>query len=396
MSDKNLWRRKVKETDPEKYSAYLEKQRQLNKKAKDLKKKKWMEEPHTHAMILDHERQLVLARSSRSSRKPIEEPTPRKAVKDMSAETYKEHRHEVVARCRSKMSSQKKAAIRKKDRIYRENKKRSEVQVPLTAPPVPTEPQTLQGPDPLNPLYLPDPFLNGSSNSLPAPLFENSEPLGCDDLSHGPLPDPCQDLFPDFDHNSLGDPCPDPLPDRSHNHLPNPSPNHHPEPGPGPSSHPCPSLLVFYTRDDISGILPHKRYSTKHGPAFFMNMTMLGAYKLFKEENPDFKVGYTKFTILWPRNVRKLGQVDLETCLSLYCQNVRHWELIEKEGKTKLEIIHKAGTVRAKEVLQMLAFTHAIFRKTTLALSMVKVRQMEKLWQVCSVPEENCGPREEF
>ncbi|RUS88127.1 hypothetical protein EGW08_004089, partial [Elysia chlorotica] len=48
---------------------------------------------------------------------------PRKSVKTMTPEEYAEHRREVVARCRSKMSSQKKAALRIKDRVYRQNKR---------------------------------------------------------------------------------------------------------------------------------------------------------------------------------------------------------------------------------------------------------------------------------
>ncbi|RUS80528.1 hypothetical protein EGW08_011712 [Elysia chlorotica] len=66
------------------------------------------------------------------------------------------------------------------------------------------------------------------------------------------------------------------------------------------------AVKVFYTREDISRILPHKQYSTRHGPAFVMNVTMLLAFRIFKEENSTTKVGYTKFTTLRPRIVRKL------------------------------------------------------------------------------------------
>ncbi|RUS71033.1 hypothetical protein EGW08_021204 [Elysia chlorotica] len=69
------------------------------------------------------------------------------------------------------------------------------------------------------------------------------------------------------------------------------------------------NLYIYYdpTREDISRVLPHKRYSTRLGPAFVMNVTMLMAFRIFKEENPTTKVGYTKFTTLRPRNMRKAG-----------------------------------------------------------------------------------------
>ncbi|RUS72538.1 hypothetical protein EGW08_019705 [Elysia chlorotica] len=50
------------------------------------------------------------------------------------------------------------------------------------------------------------------------------------------------------------------------------------------------AVKVFYTREYISRVLPHKRYSTRHGPAFVMNVTMLLAFRIFKEENPTTKL----------------------------------------------------------------------------------------------------------
>ncbi|GFO14466.1 hypothetical protein PoB_004097100 [Plakobranchus ocellatus] len=62
MPDKNPWRKKIKESDPEKYAAYLERQKRMNQMARQEKKLKWQKEPHTRAIVTEHERQLALAR----------------------------------------------------------------------------------------------------------------------------------------------------------------------------------------------------------------------------------------------------------------------------------------------------------------------------------------------
>ncbi|GFO14468.1 hypothetical protein PoB_004097300 [Plakobranchus ocellatus] len=71
MPDKNPWRKKIKESDPEKYAAYLERQKRMNQTARQEKKLKWQKEPHNCAIVTEHERQLALARP-----KPYHPQTP--------------------------------------------------------------------------------------------------------------------------------------------------------------------------------------------------------------------------------------------------------------------------------------------------------------------------------
>ena len=49
--------KKMKEEHPEQYEEYLQKQREKSKKRREEKKRKWVEEPHTPAMIEERERE---------------------------------------------------------------------------------------------------------------------------------------------------------------------------------------------------------------------------------------------------------------------------------------------------------------------------------------------------
>ncbi|KAG1662452.1 hypothetical protein GQR58_020948 [Nymphon striatum] len=93
-------------------------------------------------------------------------------------------------------------------------------------------------------------------------------------------------------------------------------------------------VKLFYCRDDISRMLPHARYSTKHGPARVMAVTLKAAHLLFSEENPAYSVSLKLFQTLRARNIRLLGSVPMESCLCVYCTNIR--DLLE-DLKTDLE-----------------------------------------------------------
>jgi len=80
---------------------------------------------------------------------------------------------------------------------------------------------------------------------------------------------------------------------------------------------------MFYCQDHISRMLPHSRYSTKHGAARIMQLTVKDAHKGFQEEHPAEKIGLTLFQSLRPRNVRLMGSIPVEACLCIYCTNVR-------------------------------------------------------------------------
>ena len=80
----------------------------------------------------------------------------------------------------------------------------------------------------------------------------------------------------------------------------------------------------FYQDQTVSRILPHARYTTKYGAARVMVMTLKDAHAKFKDMNPSLSVGLTLFQQQRPRNVRLLGSVPTESCLCIYCTNVRY------------------------------------------------------------------------
>lgn len=80
----------------------------------------------------------------------------------------------------------------------------------------------------------------------------------------------------------------------------------------------------FYKGKDISRILPQKRYATKEGPGYAMQVTLKVAFVQFLKENPFAAIGFSKFASLRPKNVRKLNTSShREYCCCIYCVNVR-------------------------------------------------------------------------
>jgi hypothetical protein len=80
----------------------------------------------------------------------------------------------------------------------------------------------------------------------------------------------------------------------------------------------------FYMRGYISTPLPQKRYANKHGPGYVMQTTLISAYRLFKKEHNDVKIGFTKFTTLRPKNVRLLTHRHWIYCVCTVCQNITY------------------------------------------------------------------------
>ncbi|WAR10111.1 VRTN-like protein, partial [Mya arenaria] len=70
--------------------------------------------------------------------------------------------------------------------------------------------------------------------------------------------------------------------------------------------------------------LPNKRYATKFGPAYLMQLTLKSAYRQFLAEHPNMNVGFTKFTLLRPKNVRLLNKSHWQFCVCVSCQNVKY------------------------------------------------------------------------
>ena len=82
-------------------------------------------------------------------------------------------------------------------------------------------------------------------------------------------------------------------------------------------------IQLFYMREDISRTLPHKRDARKEGAGYGMQQTLREAFTLFNAKNRDTKIGYTRFTLLRPKIIRKISTTfffSSESCLCLLTQ----------------------------------------------------------------------------
>ncbi|GFO32092.1 hypothetical protein PoB_005859700 [Plakobranchus ocellatus] len=114
-------------------------------------------------------------------------------------------------------------------------------------------------------------------------------------------------------------------------------------------------LKSHYLWPEISRVLSHKRYATKYGLGYIMVVTVRTAHNMFCDEHQQ-KISLSLFAKLRPRNIRKLGAIAVETCLCIYCTNIREhlddpitWHRWEREagadGKLKLDIHFKSGSL---------------------------------------------------
>ena len=86
----------------------------------------------------------------------------------------------------------------------------------------------------------------------------------------------------------------------------------------------------FFNRDDISRICPGKRdflsVKTSEGRELRQKRLLLvnvnEAYELFKKEEPDLKIGRSKFASLRPRQVMPMSLHDQEVCMCKYHENI--------------------------------------------------------------------------
>ena len=91
------------------------------------------------------------------------------------------------------------------------------------------------------------------------------------------------------------------------------------------------AVKSFYERDDISRMSPGKRdVVTVRGPngekekvqKRHLYLSIKEAFSLFQEENPDVKIGSSKFAELRPQNVLLSSQTPSNVCTCIYHQNV--------------------------------------------------------------------------
>ena len=81
---------------------------------------------------------------------------------------------------------------------------------------------------------------------------------------------------------------------------------------------------LLYVRDDVSRTMPSKRYATKVGPGYLMQMSVMAAHHKYKAEYPVQHISYSKFAELRPKNVQLLSLKYREYCSCIYCINVRY------------------------------------------------------------------------
>ena len=79
---------------------------------------------------------------------------------------------------------------------------------------------------------------------------------------------------------------------------------------------------VFFMR--ISKPMPQKRFATRHGPGYSLQMTLTQSFKLFKGENPNITIGFTKFRALKPKCVRLLSKSQWNVCVCSICFNIKY------------------------------------------------------------------------
>lgn len=82
------------------------------------------------------------------------------------------------------------------------------------------------------------------------------------------------------------------------------------------------SIQKFYLREDISRVLPQKKYATKDGPGYAMQVSIKAAHAKYTFEN-NSKVSLGKFASLRKRNVRLLSQSHRDFCCCPYCTNIK-------------------------------------------------------------------------
>lgn len=82
-------------------------------------------------------------------------------------------------------------------------------------------------------------------------------------------------------------------------------------------------IQKFYMREDISQVLPNKRFATKDGPGYIMQVPIRVAHAKYLNENPSNRVSIGKFASLRKKNVRKLTKTHRNYCCCVFCMNIR-------------------------------------------------------------------------
>ncbi|WAR17806.1 VRTN-like protein, partial [Mya arenaria] len=84
------------------------------------------------------------------------------------------------------------------------------------------------------------------------------------------------------------------------------------------------SIQQFYKREDISRVLPQRRYTTKEGPGYALQVSIQAAHSKYNAEYPSKRVSLGTFAGMRPKNIRKMAACHREFCCCSYCINVRY------------------------------------------------------------------------
>mgnify|MGYP001554452841 CR=1 FL=1 len=80
----------------------------------------------------------------------------------------------------------------------------------------------------------------------------------------------------------------------------------------------------FYYEEHISTQRPEKRFcSMKHGAGYLMAVSLKQSYDIFRENNPNQKIGFSRFCTLRPKNVKLQKQNHRRVCQCPYCENIK-------------------------------------------------------------------------
>jgi hypothetical protein len=79
----------------------------------------------------------------------------------------------------------------------------------------------------------------------------------------------------------------------------------------------------YFFTEEISKPMPHRRYTTKWGAGYIMQVTLATSYKMFCSAYPEHKIGFSKFVTLRPRNVRIISKTHWRYCVCTTCQNIQ-------------------------------------------------------------------------
>lgn len=85
-------------------------------------------------------------------------------------------------------------------------------------------------------------------------------------------------------------------------------------------------IRSFYTKTDISRVVPQRRYATKDGPGHLLliSISVKEAYNKYKSENAQETACLSTFASSRPINVRILNKTHRKYCMCGYCLNVRN------------------------------------------------------------------------